>query len=268
MSTSSSTYGPSGQRGGVADHGGRGGGVGAAVQHDAAAHVGQLAVPGGAVLVPQGGRVPVHVAEEGLEAVVDHLDRLAGAQRQQAGVDLHRQVLAAAERAADPGERHADLGTPAGRAPARSAAGRQWSHWVATYRSTPPSSAGTASPDSGPRNAWSCMPELVSAADHDVGPAGGRGHVTADDRLAVHDVGVRHVAGVVVVAVRVHQRRVRGERGGLVGARPAAARSRPRSSRRPAGRSPGGRRPPARPARRGSGPRRRRAPGCPANSSP
>ena len=33
-----------------------------------------------------------------------------------------------------------------------------WSHWVATYRSTPPSSAGIARPPSGPRAAWSCIP--------------------------------------------------------------------------------------------------------------
>ena len=36
------------------------------------------------------------------------------------------------------------------------------SHWVAMHRSTPPSSAGTASPDSGPRNAWSCIPTSYS----------------------------------------------------------------------------------------------------------
>ena len=31
-------------------------------------------------------------------------------------------------------------------------------HWVAIKRSTPPSSAGTARPASGPSGAWSCMP--------------------------------------------------------------------------------------------------------------
>ena len=35
------------------------------------------------------------------------------------------------------------------------------SHCVATYTSIPPSPSGTASPDSGPRNAWSWMPDLV-----------------------------------------------------------------------------------------------------------
>ena len=36
------------------------------------------------------------------------------------------------------------------------------SHWVAIQRSTPPSSAGIASPDSGPRKAWSCIPTSYS----------------------------------------------------------------------------------------------------------
>ena len=81
---------------------------------------------------------------------------------------LHGQVLAAAERAAHPGQREPHLLR-------RQAERRQicfWStcsHWVATYRSTPPSSAGTASPDSGPRNAWSCMPTSYSPVDHHVG---------------------------------------------------------------------------------------------------
>ena len=49
----------------------------------------------------------------------------------------------------------------------RSRAAAVWSrstcsHWVATKRSTPPSSAGTARPDSGPRKAWSCMPTSYS----------------------------------------------------------------------------------------------------------
>jgi hypothetical protein len=61
------------------------------------------------VLEPHPGRVPVDVAEERLLAVVDHLDRPAGSQCQQAGVDVHGQVLAAAERAADAGEGHPDL---------------------------------------------------------------------------------------------------------------------------------------------------------------
>ena len=62
-----------------------------------------------AVVVVQPRRVPVHVAEERLLAVVGHLDRLAGVHREHAGVHVHRQVLAAAEGAADAGEREPHL---------------------------------------------------------------------------------------------------------------------------------------------------------------
>jgi hypothetical protein len=51
----------------------------------------------------------VDVAEEGLLARVEDLDRAAGAQGQHAGVDLHGQVLAGAEGAADPGQGDPDL---------------------------------------------------------------------------------------------------------------------------------------------------------------
>ena len=43
----------------------------------------------------------MHVAVERLLAAVDHLDRTIGAQRQQAGMGLHRDILAAAERPTD-----------------------------------------------------------------------------------------------------------------------------------------------------------------------
>ncbi len=49
------------------------------------------------------------MAEEGLVPGVDDLDRLAGALGQQAGVDLHREVLAAAERPADTRQGEPDL---------------------------------------------------------------------------------------------------------------------------------------------------------------
>jgi hypothetical protein len=49
--------------------------------------------------------MPVHVAVERLLPVVDHLHRTTRAQREHAGVDLHRQVLARPERAADSGQR-------------------------------------------------------------------------------------------------------------------------------------------------------------------
>ncbi len=54
-------------------------------------------------------RVAVHVAVEGLVPGVDDLDRLAGVLGQQAGVDLHRDVLAAAEGPADAGQGQPDL---------------------------------------------------------------------------------------------------------------------------------------------------------------
>ncbi|GAA3039377.1 hypothetical protein GCM10020000_17160 [Streptomyces olivoverticillatus] len=120
-----------GQRGGVADDGRGGGGVGAAVEHDARLDVAELAVAGGAVLVAELGGVAVDVPEEGLEAVVDDLHGLAGVQGEQAGVGLHGQVLAAAEGAADAGERHAHL--LLGQAEDGGAIWRRsaCSHWVA-----------------------------------------------------------------------------------------------------------------------------------------
>lgn len=59
--------------------------------------------------------------------------------------------------------------------------------------------------------------EGVLALDDDVGPLPGRRDVAAHDGLAVHDIGVRDVPDVVVVAVLVDQDRVGGGRGGLVG---------------------------------------------------
>ena len=48
--------------------------------------------------------VPVDVAGERLLAVVDHLHRPVRVEREHGGVDLHREVLAAAEGAAHAGE--------------------------------------------------------------------------------------------------------------------------------------------------------------------
>ena len=59
---------------------------------------------GRAVLRPDPRRVPVDVAGERLLAVVDHLHRPVRVEREHRGVDLHREVLAAAEGAADAGE--------------------------------------------------------------------------------------------------------------------------------------------------------------------
>jgi hypothetical protein len=57
----------------------------------------------------QARRVAVDVAEEGLLARVDHPHRAAGVEREHAGVDLHREVLAAAEGAAHARERQPHL---------------------------------------------------------------------------------------------------------------------------------------------------------------
>ena len=54
---------------------------------------------------PDARRVAVHVAEERLLAPVLHLDRAPRAQAEQGAVDLQRDVLAGAERAADAAER-------------------------------------------------------------------------------------------------------------------------------------------------------------------
>ncbi len=107
-------------RAGVADHRRGRRRVRTAVEHRAGPGVDQRAVALGAELVGHERRVPVHVPEERLLPAVGHLHRPVGAQRQQAGVHVHRQVLAAAERATDPGQvqphqvaghaqRHADL---------------------------------------------------------------------------------------------------------------------------------------------------------------
>ena len=101
------------------------GGVGAAVEEQARLRVDQRAVALGAELVGHRRRMPVHVAVEGFLAPVAHLHRLAGAQRQQAGVHVHRQVLAAAERAADAGQHRAAPSRAACRVPGRSGAGRR-----------------------------------------------------------------------------------------------------------------------------------------------
>ena len=92
--------GAGGEEAGVGEHGRGGGRVGAAVEGDGGLHLHELAVGGGVVAVAERGRVAVHVAEERLLPVVEHLHRAAGVQRQQAQVDLQGDVLAGAESAA------------------------------------------------------------------------------------------------------------------------------------------------------------------------
>ena len=78
--------------------------VGAAVEQDLHAHVDEPPLARRAMLAPDARRMPVHVAGERLLAVVDDLHGAVRVQREQRAVHLHREVLAAAERAADAAE--------------------------------------------------------------------------------------------------------------------------------------------------------------------
>ncbi len=70
---------------------------------------------------------------------------------------VHREVLATAERAADPGQREPHpLGRQAQRA--RDLALVDVQPLGGDVELDPAVLVGTASPDSGPRKAWSCMP--------------------------------------------------------------------------------------------------------------
>lgn len=158
----------------------------------------------------------VDVPEEGLEAVVDDLHGFAGAQGEQAGVDLHRQVLAPAERAADTGECHADLVL------GQAEHGRD----LLEVRVQPlgrdvelDAAVLGGDRESGLRAEERLVlhAEGVLALDDEVRALPGCRHVAAHDRLAVHDVRVRNVADVVVVAALVDEDRVRRGRGQLVG---------------------------------------------------
>ena len=97
------------ERGGVRRDRRRRRGVGAAVEQDPHPHADEPALARRAVLGPDLRRVPVDVADERLLAAVDELHRAARVQREHRAVDLHREVLAAAERAADAGEVDAHL---------------------------------------------------------------------------------------------------------------------------------------------------------------
>ncbi len=100
---------PGGEGGSVADHRWRGGRVRAAVEHETCRHRDELAVAGRSVAHPDARGVAVDVAVEGFLAPVAELDGLAGAKRQEAGVDLHVDVLARPERPAHAGEVQAHL---------------------------------------------------------------------------------------------------------------------------------------------------------------
>ncbi len=130
-------------------------------------------------------------------------------------MDLHRDVLAAAEGTADAGERHAHLLR-------RQAQDRGD---LLEVRVQP--LGGDVEVDAAvlgghgetglrAEEGLVLHAEGVLALDDDVGALAGLLHVAADDRLAVHDVRVRDVTGVVVVAALVDQRRVGGQGRGLV----------------------------------------------------
>ena len=93
----------------VEQHRRRGRGVGAAVEHEAGLDLDDLAVGGRVVAHPDRRRVAVDVTEEALRPRVVHAHRPPEPQRQQAGVDLERDVLARAERAAHAGEHEPHL---------------------------------------------------------------------------------------------------------------------------------------------------------------
>ncbi len=100
--------GPARKRRGVRAHGGGARGVGATVERDRHLDAHEAALAGRRVPRPRLRRMPVDVARERLLAVVDHLHGAVRVQREERGVDLHRDVLAASERAADAREVHAN----------------------------------------------------------------------------------------------------------------------------------------------------------------
>src|SRR5919204_373090 len=79
------------------------------VGKDAHPHADEPAFSGRTVLGPDLRRVAMDMADERLLPSVDELDGTVGVEREQRAVDLHRQVFAAAERAADTGEVYAHL---------------------------------------------------------------------------------------------------------------------------------------------------------------
>jgi hypothetical protein len=97
------------ERRSVGRNGGRAGRIRTAVEQDPHLHVHKPAVAGGAMLAPHSRGVPVDVSDERLLAVVNDLHRPARVQSEQGAVELHREVLSAAERATDTGEMDSHL---------------------------------------------------------------------------------------------------------------------------------------------------------------
>src|SRR5207237_10423190 len=82
---------------------------GAAVDQDPRLDIDQRSVASRAVPHPDSRWMAVHMAVKGFLPAVGHLDRPLRSQRQQAGMDLHTDILARAEGAADAGEVEAYL---------------------------------------------------------------------------------------------------------------------------------------------------------------
>ena len=161
-------------------------------------HADEPAVAGCAVLGANARRVAVHVARERLLPVVDHLHGSARVQREQRRVNLDRQILAAAERAADAGEMDADL--LLGQAETRR---DLLAVDVQPLRGDVDVDAALAvrngEPGLGAEERLILDAELVRALDDDVAPRVG---VAVDDPHRAQDVRPR-VAQVVVADVRL-----------------------------------------------------------------
>ncbi|CAM5396631.1 hypothetical protein SVIOM342S_09206 [Streptomyces violaceorubidus] len=131
-------------------------------------------------------------------------------------MDLHRQVLASAEGAADAGQGHphlvlgqAEHGGDLAQVGVEPLGGDVEVDAAVL--------AGHGESGLGAEEGLILHAEGVVARDDHVGARGGRPGVAAHDRLSVHDVGVRDVGGMVVVAVLVEEDRAGGGRGRLVG---------------------------------------------------
>lgn len=131
-------------------------------------------------------------------------------------MDLHRKILAAAERAADAGERHPDLLL------GQAEHGRHLPQVVVEplggHVQVDAAVLGRdREPGLGAEERLVLHAEDIVAGDDHVRAPGGRAGVAAPNRLPVHDVGVRDVPAVLVLAALVHQHRAGAGGGRLVG---------------------------------------------------
>jgi hypothetical protein len=159
------------EAGGVRAHRGRARRVRASVQDDPRTHEDEPPLARRPVLILHPARVAMHVADERLLAAVDHLHGAAGAQCEQAGVDLHRDVLAAPEGAAHAAERQSHLLRRQAEASG---------HLVAVdvqplggdVQHDPARAVGDGEARLGPQERLVLHPDLVGARGHDVSRRG------------------------------------------------------------------------------------------------